>query len=51
MDPKVSVLVVSGFTQNGEIGEALDSGAKGFIGKPFNIPQLLEEIRKIIAGQ
>jgi len=51
IDPKVSVLVVSGFTQNGEIGEALDSGAKGFIGKPFNIPQLLEEIRKIIAGQ
>jgi PAS domain S-box-containing protein len=48
MDPKVSVLVASGFTQNGEIGEALDTGAKGFIGKPFDISQLLEEIRKII---
>ena len=50
MDPKVSVLVASGFTQNGQIAEALDSGARGFIGKPFDIPQLLEEIRKIIAG-
>jgi PAS domain S-box-containing protein len=48
MDPKVSVLVASGFTQNGEIGEALDSGAKGFIGKPFNTTLLLEKIRKII---
>jgi DNA-binding NarL/FixJ family response regulator len=42
--------VASGFTQNGQIAEALDSGARGFIGKPFDIPQLLEEIRKIIAG-
>jgi CheY-like chemotaxis protein len=50
MDPKVSVLVASGFTQNGQIAEALDSGARGFIGKPFDIPQLLEKIRKIIAG-
>jgi CheY-like chemotaxis protein/two-component sensor histidine kinase len=48
MDPEVSVLVASGFTHNGEIGEAQDSGAKGFIGKPFDIPQLLDEIRKII---
>jgi DNA-binding response OmpR family regulator len=48
MDPEVSVLVASGFTQNGEIGEALDLGAKSFIGKPFDIPELLEEIRKII---
>jgi DNA-binding NarL/FixJ family response regulator len=50
IDPKVRVLVVSGFTHNGEIKDALDSGARGFIGKPFDISQLLEEIRKIIAG-
>ena len=48
IDPKVRVLVASGFTQNGEIRDALDSGAKDFIGKPFDIPQLLEKIRKII---
>jgi two-component system, cell cycle sensor histidine kinase and response regulator CckA len=48
MDPKVRALVVSGFTQNGEITDVLDSGARGFIGKPFDIPQLLEKIRKII---
>jgi two-component system, cell cycle sensor histidine kinase and response regulator CckA len=48
MDPKVRVLLVSGFTQNGEIRDALDSGARGFIGKPVDIPKFLEEIRKII---
>jgi CheY-like chemotaxis protein len=51
IDPKVRTLVISGFTQNGEIRDALDSGAKGFIGKPFDIPQLLEKIRKIIDGE
>jgi len=48
MDPNVRILVASGFTQDGEIGDALDSGARGFIGKPFDMPQLLEQIRKII---
>jgi PAS domain S-box-containing protein len=48
MDPKVRALVVSGFTQNGEIGDVLDSGAKGFVGKPFETAKLLEKIRKII---
>ena len=48
MDPKVRVLLVSGFTQNGEIGDVLDSGAKGFVGKPFETAKLLEKIRKII---
>lgn len=48
IDPKVRVLVASGFTQNGEIRNVLDSGARGFIGKPFETSQLLDEIRKII---
>ena len=48
MDPNVRILVASGFTQDGEIGGTLDSGARGFIGKPFDMPQLLEKIRKII---
>jgi CheY-like chemotaxis protein/two-component sensor histidine kinase len=48
MDPKVRVLLVSGFTRNDEITDALNSGAKGFIGKPVDISQFLEKIRKII---
>jgi len=48
MDPRARVLLVSGFTQDGETKEALDSGARGFIGKPFDIPQFLEKIRTII---
>jgi PAS domain S-box-containing protein len=48
IDPKVRALVASGFTQNGEIRDVLDSGAKGFVGKPFGTAKLLEKIRKII---
>jgi two-component system, cell cycle sensor histidine kinase and response regulator CckA len=48
MDPQVRVLLVSGFTQNGEISDALDSGAKGFVRKPVEISKFLEKIRKII---
>jgi DNA-binding NarL/FixJ family response regulator len=48
MDPKVRVLFVSGFMQNGEVRGALDSGARGFIEKPVDIPKFLEKIRKII---
>ena len=48
MDPKVkiSVPLASGFTQNGEIEDALDSG-RGFIGKLFQAPQVVEKIWKI----
>lgn len=48
MDPNVRVLLVSGFTEHGEIRDELVSGAKGFVGKPVDIPKFLEKIRKII---
>ncbi len=48
MDPKVRVLLVSGFTQNDEIRDALNLGARGFIGKPVDISKFLEKIRNII---
>jgi len=48
IDPKVRILMVSGFVEDGGIRDVLDSGAWGFIGKPFDVPQLLEKIRKII---
>ena len=42
---RVSVLLASGFTQNGEIEDALDSG-RGFIGTLFQAPQVVEKIWK-----
>ena len=48
MDPNVRVLIASGENRQGMAEELKDSGAKDFIGKPFDIPQLLYKIREII---
>jgi PAS domain S-box-containing protein len=48
MDPNVNVLVITGYTQRGMTQELKEAGARDFILKPFDTPQLLEKIRKII---
>jgi two-component system, cell cycle sensor histidine kinase and response regulator CckA len=48
LDPNVRVLIATGHTTPGMVGELEQAGAKGFIRKPFETSQLLEEIRKII---
>ncbi len=48
MDPNVKVLIATGYTKRGMTQELKDAGARDFILKPFDTPQLLEKIRKII---
>jgi CheY-like chemotaxis protein len=48
MDPNVKVLVLTGYAKRGMTQELKEAGAKDFILKPFDTPQLLEKIRKII---
>jgi len=48
IDPNVWVLISTGHTTPGMGGELEQAGAKGFISKPFETSQLLEEVRKII---
>jgi PAS domain S-box-containing protein len=48
MDPKVRVLVASGGLRLGMAEDFKERGAKGFIKKPFDMLQFLEEIRKAI---
>ena len=48
IDPKVKVLILTGYTKRGMTQELEDAGARDFILKPFDSPQLLEKIRKII---
>jgi PAS domain S-box-containing protein len=48
IDPNVRVLVATGHTTPGMLGELEQAGVQGFIRKPFETSQLLEEIRKII---
>jgi two-component system, cell cycle sensor histidine kinase and response regulator CckA len=48
VDPQVKVLVASGFSAHASAKEALAAGAKGFIGKPFRVKELLRQVRRII---
>ncbi|RPI49169.1 MAG: CBS domain-containing protein, partial [Deltaproteobacteria bacterium] len=48
INPKVRVLLSSGYSIDGEAAEILKRGCKGFIQKPFTINVLAEEIRDIL---
>ena len=47
MNPKVKVLLSSGYSIDGQATEILKRGCDGFIQKPFNLVQLSQSIRKI----
>jgi two-component system cell cycle sensor histidine kinase/response regulator CckA len=48
IDPNVKVLVASGFSVNGPIMDALEDGAEGFIGKPYDAKELLRVVRRVL---
>ena len=48
MNPEVKVVIASGFSPSVPEVEAIEDGAVGFISKPFDIRQMLQEVRKAI---
>ena len=48
IDSTARILIASGYGPVGQAQEALKSGAKGFIGKPYRIEDMLAAIRKIV---
>jgi CheY-like chemotaxis protein len=48
IDPKVKVLIASGFPTDTSIQEALQMGAKGSVNKPFRMKELLRGVRKVL---
>ncbi|WP_051617327.1 PAS domain S-box protein [Desulfonatronovibrio hydrogenovorans] len=40
IDPSVKVLIASGYSADGQARETISSGAKGFIGKPYQLKKL-----------
>jgi CheY-like chemotaxis protein len=47
-DPKPLVLVASGYSSRGQIEKSLETGAAGFIAKPFELQTLMDKIREIL---
>ncbi|MDQ7785466.1 MAG: PAS domain S-box protein [Desulfomonilaceae bacterium] len=48
IDPGVQVLIASGHASGETLTEAAALGAKGFVGKPYNMAQLLGSVRDIL---
>ena len=48
IDPNLKILVTSGYYINGIAKEIIDSGAKGFICKPYDSKRLLTAVREIL---
>ena len=50
MNPNAKVLIASGYAADGPAKEARESGAVGFVGKPFDMKRILLAVRKSIDG-
>lgn len=48
INPKVRVLISSGYSIDGEAQKIIDNGALGFIQKPFSVEELSQKIDEII---
>lgn len=48
INPDVRVLIVSGYTSGGTEKDARELGARGFVGKPYDLSELLETIRHVL---
>ena len=48
IDPKVRVLITSGYSADTSMKETIQIGAKGFVGKPFPVRELLRDVRKVL---
>ena len=48
IDPRVKVLISSGYASGGSPRQAIELGAVGFVRKPYDIRQMLQVVRKIV---
>jgi len=48
MNPEVRIIIASGYSINGPTKKILEAGAKDFIGKPFDINQMLKVVRETL---
>jgi CheY-like chemotaxis protein len=48
LDPSVRVLVASGYTEDANISDLRSRGACDFIGKPYQLPDLLAKVRSVL---
>jgi DNA-binding NarL/FixJ family response regulator len=48
IDPRVRVILSSGYSRDGQAQAILENGCQGFLQKPFDIIELAKEIRNVL---
>lgn len=48
INPNVRTIIASGYFTDGQESEILEYGAKGFIGKPYRLEDLLKNVRQVL---
>lgn len=48
INPAVKVVIASGYSENEHRPGLIQSGARGFVGKPYEVKKLLDAIRKVL---
>jgi PAS domain S-box-containing protein len=48
IDPRVQVLIISGYSQDGTAQSLIDAGALGFLAKPFSMAELAGKMRRAL---
>ncbi len=51
INPKVKVLIASGYSAEGEHEKAIASGARAFLQKPYELHEMLEAVRRALKGE
>lgn len=51
INPEVKVIIASGYSINGSVKETLDAGAVGFIGKPYKLSDMLNNIKEVLKNK
>ena len=48
LNPKAKILISSGYALDGASNEAFNLGARGFVSKPFDVAEFLQQVRKTL---
>jgi len=49
-DRQVRVIIASGYSINGQVKKSLEAGARGYVGKPYRLANLLNTVRETLDG-
>jgi two-component system, cell cycle sensor histidine kinase and response regulator CckA len=48
IEPRVKVLIASGYAAEGQTKDTIATGASGFVGKPYDMRQMLQAVREVL---